>query len=60
MKDVFFRICIGCFCICTVDFFYGVYCGLFGKVPDEYLAGFFGCLFWWIIYDVVKEMGWLK
>jgi hypothetical protein len=60
MKDLFFRVCIGCFCILTVDYLYGFYCGLFDKVQDPYLAGFWGCLFWWIVYDAVKEMGWLK
>ena len=60
MKDLFLRICIGCFAVSTFNFFYGVYCGVLGKTENEYISGFFGCLFWWIIYDVVKEEGCIK
>lgn len=56
MKDLFLRICIGCFCVGTVMFL----CDVFGWNKDGYGCGFWGCLFWWIVVDACKEMGWLK
>ena len=60
MKDFFLRLCVGCFCICSFNFLYGFYCGFFDKVSDTYFMGFFGCLVWWIVVDMLKELGWLK
>lgn len=60
MKDWFFRLCIGCFCVVTVNFLYGFYSGFFDRADDPYARGFFGCLAWWIVIDSFKTLGWLK
>lgn len=60
MKDLFFSICVGCFSICSFNFLYGFWCGVWGKEPNQYVMGFWGCLTWWIVYDAVKEIGWLR
>lgn len=60
MKNVFLQICVGCFSVCSFNFLYGFYCGLFDKMQDEYIRGFFGCLTWWVCYDVCLGLGWIK
>ena len=57
MKDLFLRICIGCFAVLTFDYLYGFYCGFVGKTEDDFTRGFFGCLFWWILCDAFLVLG---
>lgn len=60
MKDVFFRICVGCLVVPIVNFLAGFHAWFYGRPLSEYTLGFFSCLFWWIAIDCLKEIGWLK
>lgn len=60
MKDVFFRICVGCLVVPIIHFLAGFFGWFYGRSLSEYTLGFFSCLFWWIAIDCLKEIGWLK
>ncbi|MBO7712529.1 MAG: hypothetical protein J6S85_03115 [Methanobrevibacter sp.] len=56
MKDLFFRIGVGCCVVYIVHLLAGFFALFYGRPLSEYTLGFFSCLFWWIAIDLLRDV----